>query len=318
MALLILVTRSITSHRLLLAGILAFGLILGIACGEDSTPTPAPTSTPTPTPSAFPLVITDSNGEEVTFEEPPERIVAYDSAVVEFLYAMGEAGRIVGSHDFLSYPPEAQEIPRVGSAFTVNPEKILELNPDLISVFSEGAVAQVENLGVKVLYIHSPSTLDGIPEQMRMWGRITANVEGAEQIATEFEARLKEVVDKLATLKEGPRVFHDDSLFFTRGPDTIMGQVYSLLKGENIAHDISGYGQLSPEVIVERDPEAIITTFTDRVQEFLNDPAFQDVSAVKNGRVYVIQPDGLVSVFGTRFVEGIELLAKLLHPDAFE
>ena len=378
-----LVLRLIASHYLLLLGILAFMLILGVACGGGSTATPAPTSTPTPTsppaatpvpetptptsaptptplpqerpsptatppliptptatsvpsptttptatpmptpaptptPSVFPLVITDSNGKEVTFKEPPKSIIAYDSAVVEFLFAMGEGDRIVGTHDFLSYPPEALEIPRVGSAFAVNAEKILELNPDLISVFFASAVDQVENLGVKVLYIDSPSTLAGIPEQMRMWGRITGNTVVPEKIVEDFESRLKEVVDRLASLEQGPRLFHDDSLFFTSGPNTILGQVYILLKAQNIAHDISGYGQLSPEVIVERDPEVIITTFAGMPQEYMDNPAFQGVSAVKNGRVYLIRPDGIVSVFGTRFVVGIENLAKLIHPDLFE
>ena len=281
-----------------------------------ATPTTAPT--PTPIPAVFPLVITDSNGKEVTFEEPPERIVALDSVVVEFLFTMGEGDRIVGTHDFLSYPPDADDLPRVGSAFTVNAEKILELNPDLISVFFASAVDQVENLGINVLYIDSPNTPDGIPEQMRIWGQITGNVAAAEKIVEDFESRLQVVVDKLASLEQGPRLFHDDSLFFTSGTDTILGEVYSLLKAENIAHDISGYGQLSPEVIVERDPEVIITTFAGMSQEYMDNPAFQGVSAVKNGRVYLIQPDGIVSVFGTRFVEGIENLAKLIYPDLFE
>ena len=94
--------------------------------------------------------------------------------------------------------------------------------------------------------------------------------------------------------------------------------MYDLLKVQNIAHDIDRYGQLAPEVLVERDPEVIITTFPTRVQELMEDPAFQEVSAVKNGRVYVVQPDGLVSVFGTRFIEGIEFLARVIHPDRFE
>ena len=68
------------------ASILLLGL--GMACGEGATPTPSPTSTPIPIPG-FPLVITDSNGQAVTFEEPPQRIVAYESAAVEILYAMG-------------------------------------------------------------------------------------------------------------------------------------------------------------------------------------------------------------------------------------
>lgn len=184
--------------------------------------------------------------------------------------------------------------------------------------FFAEAIPQLEELGVKVLYIETPVSLDGIVEQVHLWGRVTDNGGAAKLVAADFESRLNDVEDRLAALERGPRIFHDDSLLYTRGPDTLLGQVYTLLKAENIAHDLSGYGQLSPEVIVERDPEVIITTAADRPQDFIDDPAFRGVSAVKNGRVYVIEPQGLVSVAGTRFVGGIELLAKLIHPDLFE
>jgi iron complex transport system substrate-binding protein len=150
-----------------------------------------------------------------------------------------------------------------------------------------------------------------------MWGRITGNPKAAERVIQEFQTRLDAVLKKLGSLKQGPRVFHDDSSFYTTGPDTVLGQVYTLLKGENIARDVSGFGQLSPEAIVERDPQVVVATFPDLVQEYLKNPAFKGVSAVKNNRVVSIQPDGILSVFGTRFVEGIESLAKILHPDLF-
>ena len=267
---------------------------------------------------AFPVVVTDSNGNDVTFDAPPERIVALTSVVVEILFALGEGHRIVGTHDFVSYPPEADDVPRMGSAFQVNTEQVVAADPDLISVFYASSYEQVEGLGPTVFYLDSPSTLDGILDRMRLWGRIVGRWEAGERLALEFETKLNDLLDRLASLEQGPRLFHDDSLLYTRGPGTVLGQVYDLLKAQNIAHDIEGYGQLSPEVLVERDPEVIIVTFPSRVQEFMEDPAFQEVSAIKNGRVYAVEPDGLVSVFGTRFIEGIEFLARVIHPDRFE
>ena len=286
----------------------------GIACGSGA----ATETIPTPTSSVPPVVVVDGNGREVVFREPPRRIVALDSAGVEFLFAMGAGDLIAGMHDFVSYPPEAEGIPKVGSPFNISAEKILVVEPDLVSAFLAEAIPQLEELGVKVLYIETPVSLDGIVEQVHLWGRVTDNGGAAKLVVADFESRLNDVEDRLATLERGPRIFHDDSLLYTSGPDTLLGQVYTLLKAENIAHDLSGYGQLSPEVIVERDPEVIITTAADRPQDFIDDPAFRGVSAVKNGRVYVIEPQWLVSVAGTRFVGGIELLAKLIHPDLFE
>ena len=299
--------------RVLAAAFVALGLIMGIACGGDPTPTPTPTP---PAPGSYPLVITDSSGQEVIFEKPPERIVAYESAAVETLYAMGEGTRIVGTHDFVGHPPEALDIPRVGGAFQINREKIVELEPDLIHTFYSGSLPDLENLGATVLYLELPENLEGIAEQMRMWGRITGNTEAAEKVAADFESGLKYLEDRIASVEEGPRVFHDDSEFFTRGPDTLLGRVYTLLNAQNIAE--GGYGQLSPEVIVDKDPEVIITTFPDGLQAIKDNPALQGVSAVKEGRLYAIDAGVFsISVPGPRFVEAMEELARLIHPDLF-
>ena len=313
-----LAKRVLTLHKMLLPIILMLILVLA-ACGEAATATPSPTMPPTATAlqAVFPFSVTDSNGKEVVFQGPPQRIIAYDNATVEFLFAMGEGQRIAGVHQWATYPPEAADVPKVGDSFNINLEKIVELKPDIIYTFYGASVPDLESVGVKVLYLETPSDLQGILDQARMWGRITGNVTKAEEVAREFESRLEDLVGQLSDVQEGPRVFHDDSLLFTRGPDTLMGKVYTLLKAQNIAHDVSLYGQLSLEVIVDRDPEVIITTFAERVQQFTDDPAFKDVTAVKEGRVYFVDAD-LINVAGPRFVQGIEQLARVLHPDGFQ
>ena len=306
-------------HRWSIALIACFLLIVGIACGEESTPTPVLTPTPlphTPTSALFPLTVVDTDGAEVTFDESPERIVAYDAITVEILYAIGEEERIVGTHNFVTYPPEVESVPKLGDYFQPNTERIVEAQPDLVSIWFSSAVPELEQLGLKVLYLDEPASLGGIPERIRTWGRITGGSEEAEVVAERFEMRVQELLGRLASLEEGPRVFHDSSDFFTPGPDTLVGQVYSLLKAENIAHDISGYAQLSIEAIVERDPQVIITTFPDRPQAILSHPALQNLSAVNEGRVVTIDP-GFISVAGPRYVEAMEELARLIYPDVF-
>ena len=346
--------RFIWCYRVLFAGMLVSIAVLAMACGADATPTPTATSgptatptmgptptavpptptagptatvattptsgptpttiSPTPTPPVFPFSITDSSGNDVVFDQPAQRIVAFDTPAVEILFAMGEGGRIAATHDFVTYPPEVADVPRVGDAFNINAEAIVDLNPDLIYTFYSGSVAVLEGLGAKVLYLETPTTLEGIPEQIRMWGRIVGNVSMAGKLAEDFDAGVRSLSQFISPLEGGPRVFHDDSSFFTRGNNTLVGQIYTLLKAENIAGDVA-YDQLSPELIVERDPEVIIVTFPDRVQEILDDPALQDVTAVKDGRVHAI--DGDLVQAGPMIVQGIEELAKLIHPGVF-
>ena len=119
----------------------------------------------------------------------------------------------------------------------------------------------------------------------------------------------------MASVDQGPRVFHDTGDLWTPGTDTLVGEVYALLKAENIAHDITGYAQLSPEVIVARDPEVIIASES-YLERLTGNPAFRGVSAVRNRKILVPEAD-LLSIAGPRFVAGIEDLARLLYPDLF-
>jgi iron complex transport system substrate-binding protein len=267
-----------------------------------------------PLAALFPYTVIDSNGNEVTFDRPPERIVALDSAVVETLFAIGEGHRIVGTHDFASYPQETVDIPRVGDAFNINIEAIVALEPDLVFVFSDGFLPDLERVGLKVLYHKSlGEDFRKVADNIRLWGRITGSPGVGEGVAAEFEARVDAIEKAMSTRPAGPTVFQDEGQLWTPGPDTLMGEVFELLKLQNIAHDISGYEQLSPEVIVDRAPEIIIASYGDTISDT---PAFKDVPAVKSKRVYVPESDAL-SVAGPRYIDGIESLAKWVYPDLF-
>jgi iron complex transport system substrate-binding protein len=278
----------------------------------ERKPTPIPA--PTPVPAVFPFTVIDSNGDEVTFDEPPGRIVAFDSAVVEILFAIGEGGRVVGTHDFVAYPPEAETIPRLGSAFSMNIESTVALQPDLVFIFFDAFKADLERAGLKVLYLQS---LGGdfikIAETVRLWGGITGKPGIAEEVATDFEDRVQTIRDVMESYESGPSVFQDDGALWTPGPDTLLGEVFEMLKLRNIAQDISGYAQLSPEVVVDRNPQVIILSFGDDIS---GNPAFQNVEAVKNGRMYTPPSDAL-HIAGPRFVDGIEELARWVYPGVF-
>ena len=233
--------------------------------------------------------------------------MSIDSDSVEILFAMGEGHRLVATHDFVSYPPETDTMDRVGSAFALNLEKIVELEPDLVYMFFDRFKPELEALGLKVLYIKS---LNGdIPEVMehfRLWGRLTGNQEAAEEQIASFEGRLAPLQRKLEAVEQGPRVYHHTFEFWAPGADTLIGRIYALLHAELITADISGYQQISPEVVVARDPEVIVAgQFS--IQEVRDNAALQQTTAVKEGRV-VLPVRGSLSVAGPRLIDAIEEL----------
>ena len=278
-------------------------------------PTFTPTPAPTPTPSIFPLTITDSNGKDFVFDAPPERIVVYDGAAVEILFAIGQGHRVAGTHDFVFYPPEADDVPRVGSAFTVNAEAIIELEPDLIYTFFPSSVEALEATGVSVLLVDSlNNSIEDVMEHFRLWGRLADAVEEAELLAADIQERLDALSTKLEGIEQGPRLYDHSFDFWTPGGDTLHGNIFALLKVDLITKEQSGWAQISPEQIVVKDPEVIIAG-DDSAEQITGNSAFDDVSAVKNGRIII--PEGSFSIAGTTLVASIEKMASLLYPDLF-
>lgn len=258
--------------------------------------------------------LVDGMERAFVFTSAPGKIVAYESAVVEILFAINEGHRVVGTHDFVEFPLEAASVTRVGDAFQINIEAVLELEPDLVFLSSLGFIDELEDAGLRVLFIPSrDSGLSAAAADIRLWGQIVGNSKDAEVLAVEFERRLANVSSILSGVDLGPRVFRDEGGLWTPGPDTLMGEVFELLKLENIAHDVSGFEQLSPEVIVARDPEVIIASDFSTIE---NDPAFANITATLNGRIIRMEGEPL-SVAGPRFIQGIEDLAGQIYPELF-
>ena len=282
-------------------------------------PTPTPTwladaPSPTPIPAVFPYSVTDANGEEVVFEKPAERIVAFSSAAVEALFAIGEGDRVIATHSYVAYPPETDSITRVGDAFNMDIEATVALEPDLVYIFFGRFEEDLERAGLKTLHLSTVSDdFPQIADRIRMWGGVVGNPDAAERAALDFERRVREVEDAMRPIAGGPLVFQNSGGYWTPGRGTLMQEVFSLLKLENAAADIEGYAQLSPEVIVEKDPTIIITSDPD---EFYSDPAFANVRAVRNRAVISLPSDSL-SIAGPRFVDGVEELARLVYPGIF-
>ena len=295
-----------------------------ISCSESTSSservTEVPTSVSIPPRSLsssnnLPYSILDGNGKQVVFNESPERIIALDSAVVEILFAIGEGLRVVGTHKFVKYPQETASIPKVSDASNIDIEATVELEPDLVVVFAEGFVSGLEKAGLNVLYLNTlTDDFTQVADNIRMWGRITGNNEGAEKVASEFTFRIQIIERKMANQLSGPSVFQDHGSLWTPGNDTLMGRVFSLLKLKNIAYDISGYAQMSPEAIVERNPDIVIASFSKAIT---SNPSLSTVSAITNNRVLVLSSDSL-NIAGPRFIDGIEEIAKWVYPDLFK
>ena len=284
-----------------------------------ATTAPEPTATatpvpPTPEPEPEPVMVMSSDGMEVAFETPPERMVVYDGAAVEMLFTIGQGHRIVGTHSFVTYPAETENISKVGDAFNMDIEAIVALEPDLVYVFYDRFNADLERAGLKVLYIKSLSHgFTDISGQIRMWGAITGATEEAEEAAAEFDSRVAAVEEKIEEVETAWSVYEHGFDWWTPGRDTLVNDVFELLKLQNVA-DFEGYQQISPEVVVAANPDIIIGD-PDAVAA---EPAFAGMHSAELHHVFTLSEGNSFSVAGPRFMDAVEEFAVWVYPSLFK
>ncbi len=286
--------------------------------------------TPSPEEPASPLIeVTDQLGRTVKLDKIPQRIISLAPGNTEILYTLGLADKLVAVTNYCDYPLEAKEKPSIGGFSTPNLEEIVNHSPDLVlatSIHESEIIPSLENRGITVFALDA-KTLDEVLAAITLVGKITAQEKEATQIITEMQTRIKAVTDKTEKLlqEQQPRVFyvvwHDPLM--TAGLETTHDELISKAGGLNIASALSGYANIDLEVIIEANPEVMIASTTsgsseDQIFQFLkNEPRLKDTDASKNDRIYLTDGN-LVSRDGPRLVDGLELFAKIIHPELFK
>lgn len=293
------------------------------------TATPVlPTATPAPKKAGFPLTITDDTGRKVTIDKEPQKIVSLAPSNTEILFALGLGENVVGVTDFCDYPAEAKTKPKMGG---IKPslEKIVATQPDLVLAIAETAGApeiatKLEGLKVKVIVL-GPKNLDDIMASIELVGQATGREDQAAILVADIKSKVDGVIAKAKTATSKPRVMYeldatDPAKPYTPGPGSFMDALIGMAGGSNIAADAKmQWAQLSLEEVVKKDPEIIIlgdANYGVTPDQVKQRPGWSNITAVKNGNVKPID-DNLVSRPGPRIGDGLQALAKLIHPELF-
>ena len=321
---------------LMLGAVMAAGCIGGNATTTTSTETPSksPSSLTTTTSSApefettassveshYPITVTDFANRTVTIESEPKRVVTIAPSITEDLYYLGLFDRVVGVTDFDDFPPAVANVTRIGGyGKYANLEVIASLNPDLILVdsFSTAILGDLEKIAPVVVV--DPHSVNDIPRALELLGGVFNVRESAKKATAEFQEGIKAISSMVAG-EPKVEVFYVvwNNPLMTAGGGTFISDVIELAGGENIFSDTTGWPTVSPEQVLERDPEVILLTphCGMTVQDVYNGP-LANTKAAKEGRVYMIENENDLIHPSPRVVMGLEAVAKLLHPDAFQ
>ena len=268
--------------------------------------------------SSFPLKIKDMSGKTVRINSSPQRIICIGPSASEIVFSLVEQNRIIGVSSSSNYPPEVLKKEKVGDIY-LNYEKIVNLKPDLVIVESSLYFRDVErlrNFGIKTLAIKS-DTFDNFTRSLKIAGAALGEKELASQLQKKLGNNMKFINSRVKNVPivKRPRVFVEiwNQPLMTAGSGTFIHYVIENAGGINIAADMTGYPQLNTETLLLRNPDVIVLTTSTR-EQFLSVPHWRNIGAVKNGRVFKINPDILVRPT-LRLYDGCRTLYNWFYPD---
>lgn len=269
----------------------------------------------------------DMLGREVALAAPAQRIISLVPSATEIVYALGGEGRLVGRTDYCDFPPAARLKPSVGGMVGPSLETIASLRPDLVIATPEGnreqTVEQLHRLGIPV-YLVAARRWAEVKDVVVRLGQLTGRTDAVPPLLARLEARIDAVTRAVAPFPR-PRVLYVlwPEPLIVPGRHAVITDLIELAGGRSItAGDAEAYPRYSLEAAVAKAPEVILLAdhgsgggaHTAAIQERWK--RLTSLPAVRAGRLHSV--DGqLLHRYGPRIVDGLEQLARAIHPEAF-
>jgi iron complex transport system substrate-binding protein len=298
------------------------GSTSAVATSAPAT-TPPTTAAPATTVAAtdFPVTVSVS-GRDVEIPARPDRIASLSATHTEVLFALGAGDQVVAVDMFSTSPPEAAEKEQV-DAFELNVEAVAALEPDLVILaFDPGdAVAGFEALDIPVLMFDAPTDLEGAYSQWETLAAATGRGAEAASLVAETSAAIDRSVAEVPEMAHPVTYYYElDPTLYTATSGTFIGSLFTGFGMENIADpadpDGTGFPQLSPEAVIDADPDLIYLADTQCCQQdaaaVAARPGWDTLGAVERGDIVEL-PDDVASRWGPSVVELAERIASSLE-----
>lgn len=261
------------------------------------------------------LQLVDDRGVSISLDRPAQRIVALAPHLAEVAFAAGAGAKLVGVSAFSRHPAEAQRLPVVASSGRVDIERLIALKPDLVLAWQSGnaplQIARLGQIGIPV-FVTEVRVLADIPRIVRDVGRLGGSAELADARAREFETEAEGLRERYAG-RRGVSVFLEiwHRPMLTVNGAHLISDALRLCGGRNVFAAARTLTPLvSREQVLDARPEVIVTS------GFGNDAfsawkGFEHVPAVREQRIYAIDPDALHAQ-GPHVLEGVRAVCRQL------
>lgn len=264
------------------------------------------------------ITVIQANGESLTLPGPAVRIITLAPNLAELVFAAGAGESLKAVVEYSNFPARVAKIPRVGDAFRIDLERIVELKPDLVIAWKSGnpqtALLKLQQLGIKVWQIEITR-----PEEIADTVENLSHAAGTEAVGEAIAAQLRNRLADLQRKNAGnvPLDFFyqiSPRPLYTINGQHIISRSLEICGANNVFSELPTLApQISRESVIIANPQVMIAA------EVAGDPpallAWQDwpqLQAVKNGALFYLPADE-INQATPRLLDSIELACKLLN-----
>ena len=270
-------------------------------------------------------MVTDPLGRSMVTPVSPRRVVSLAPSITEIVYTIGQQDRLVGVSQFSDHPPEARALPKVGSYVRIDLEKIVALQPDLCIAVKDGnpkeVVDRLTSFQIPV-YVVNPRNIEAVFESTLQIGRLLNAEQRSETLVQQLRTRVEAVDNALGAIRRRPRVFIQIGIspIVSAGTDTFINELIERAGGINVSRGVAAYPRFSREQVLSLAPDVIIITSMEQGALFEKEKEewsqWQELPAARNNRIHIETKD-LFNRPTPRLVDGLELMARFIHPVVF-
>ncbi|MFC3833585.1 MULTISPECIES: ABC transporter substrate-binding protein [Deinococcus] len=271
--------------------------------------------------ATYPLTVTDDLGRTVTLKAQPRRIIAMLPSHTETLAAIGAESALIAVDVFSNYPKALTDrLPKVGSGYQPDIEKIVALKPDLVLADESSGSRLTEKLAAAGLTVYggTAQTYNEVFEKIAVLGKLTNHEAGATRLITTMRGDLNTLQASVISRPKVSTYFEIDPTPYSVGPNSFIGALITKAGGHTIVPAALGdFPKLDPELIVKANPQVMVGLDTALAR---TRPGWSTLRAVQAGRVYEPTPEenDALSRPGPRLAVALRALIRILHPGALK
>ena len=251
----------------------------------------------------------------------PKSIVSLSPAATEILFAIGAGSQVTAVSDYTDFPEAAVDLPKVGGfdGKTISMEKILSFKPELVYLTDGMHNFLIDQLNTYDIpyYLSTSESIDDVKKEILAVGELTGHTSQAQTVVNDMNKKLGKYENLKFNKAKKAEIYYEiwNSPYISAGNKSFINDVIVNAGGENLFDDLDdSFPIVSEESIIARNPKVILLPASSglSVESVANRSGWKEISAVKNGKIYIID-DNLFTRPGPRIADCVETLYHLLE-----